>query len=48
MPSRGYWTFARDELRLRVPPTDIDRMEFWVKEFQAACRFYGSRTAGAK
>ena len=43
MPSRGFWTFVQDELGITVPKTDMGRMEFWVDEFQAACRYFAPK-----
>jgi hypothetical protein len=41
MPSGGFWTFVADELGIDVPATDLARLDFWVGEFKAACRYYG-------
>src|SRR4051812_1052843 len=36
MPSMGYWTFRRD-LGVQSPISDLERLELWTKEFEAAC-----------
>ena len=43
MPTAGFRTFLADELRVDVPATGLARLEFWVAEFKAACRYYGRK-----
>ncbi len=45
MPSSGFWSLVRDVLGLPVGPTEDARLEFWVREFKAACEYYGKPTA---
>ncbi len=43
MPSSGFWALLRDDLGIEVPATDLGRLDLWVAEFEAACRFYAGR-----
>jgi hypothetical protein len=45
MPSAGFWTLLEDELGIPVPRSDLDRLTWWAREFEAACAFYGKMAA---
>lgn len=47
VPTRGYWTFVRNELGIAVPRSDMGQLEHWQAEFAAACAFYAPMAAGA-
>ena len=42
MPSGGFWTLLT-ELGIESPSTELERVEYWSKEFKAACKYYGSQ-----
>jgi hypothetical protein len=43
MPSHGYWAFLREDLGISLPRDEPGRVALWLKEFRAACDFYGRR-----